>query len=128
MSDRAVTEGVPNSPTVDKELQSRRDFLIGLGRWSKIAIGAAILGGMAAGQRDAVAGAWVNHRGGVVVGPGGGVAVGGGGSAWVNNRYGGGAVVHGGGAVVGPGGSAAAGPRGGWVNRRGGGGWVNRRY
>jgi hypothetical protein len=121
MSDRPVTEGVPNSATADEELQSRRDFLIGLGRWSKIVIGAAILGGLAAGEREAVAGAWVNRRGGVVVGPGGGVAVGGGGSAWVNNRYGGGAVV-------GPGGSAAAGPAGSWVNRRGGGGWVNSRY
>jgi hypothetical protein len=88
MSDKPVIEGVPNSPSGDEELQSRRDFLIGVGRWSKIAIGAAILGGLAAGQREAVAGAWVNRRGGVVVGGGG---------AWINNRYGGG---------------------GAWVNRR----------
>jgi hypothetical protein len=105
MSEQPVTDPDPNAETVDLELQSRRDFLLGLGRWSKIAIGAAVLGGLSAGAPEAQAGAWVNRRGvggAVVVTP----AVGGG--AWINNR-------------VGVGGGA-------WVNNRGGGGaWVNRR-
>ncbi len=47
----------------DEELQSRRGFLIGLGRWPKIVIGAAIFGGLAAPQSEAEAG-WLNrHRG-----------------------------------------------------------------
>ncbi len=127
MSDQPVPEGATTSSVAEEATQSRRDFLLGLGRWSKIVIGAAILGGLAAGEREVVAGAWVNRRGGAVVGPGGGVAVHGGGSAWVNNRYGGAAVVHGGGVAVGGGGSAAVGHAGGWVNRRGGGGWINAR-
>jgi hypothetical protein len=81
MSDKTVTEGVSNSATADEELQDRRDFLIGLGRWSKIVIGAAILGAIASEKQEAVAGAWVNRRGY-------------GGGAWVNNRGGGGAWVN----------------------------------
>jgi hypothetical protein len=97
----------------EEELQSRRDFLIGLGRWSKVVIGAAVFGGILTEAPDAAAGAWINNRGG--------------GGAWVNNRVGGGAWVNGGG-----GGGAwvnAAGGGGAWVNNRGGGGaWANRRY
>ena len=100
MSDTPVTDPGDISPTADEERQNRRDFLIGLGRWSKIVIGAAIFGGIAASESDAQAGAWINNRGG------GGGWINGGGGGWINGRGGG----------------------GGWVNGRGGGGsWINRR-
>jgi hypothetical protein len=70
--------------------ESRRRFLLGLGRWSQIAIGAAVLGGLAAASPEAMAGAWVNRRG---YGGAGWVNRGGGG-AWVNHRGGGGAWVN----------------------------------
>jgi hypothetical protein len=66
MSDQPVPEGATTSAVAEEALQSRPDFLLGLGRWSKIVIGAAILGGLAAGEREVVAGAWVNRRGGAV--------------------------------------------------------------
>jgi hypothetical protein len=96
MSDKPLGEDARSSAPSEEDLQSRRDFLIGLGRWSKIVIGAALLGGISAEAPDAEAGAWVNRRGGY------------GGGAWVNNRYGGGGawVNHRGG-----GGGA-------WANRR----------
>jgi hypothetical protein len=113
MSDKPLIEEAPSSELDDAVLQSRRDFLIGLGRWSKIVIGAAVFGGLAARMSDAAAGAWVNRRGGWVNARSGGAgwvnAASGGGGAWVNRRGG-----SGGGA---------------WANRRGGGGaWANRRY
>jgi hypothetical protein len=103
---------------VDLELQSRRDFLIGLKKWSAVVIGGAVLGALLA-QDEARAGAWVNHRGGYGGGAWanrGGAWINGGG-AWVNN-----AIVGGGSWVNGAGGGGA------WVNRRGygGGAWVNR--
>lgn len=106
MSDTPVNASDHTPIMADEVIQSRRDFLIGLGRWSKIVIGAAILGGIAGEASDAAAGAaWVNNRGF-------------GGGAWVNNRVGGGAWVNN---RVGGGGA--------WVNNRGGGGaWANRRY
>jgi hypothetical protein len=98
MSDIPVTEPGDIASTGDEERQSRRDFLVGLGRWSKIVIGAAVFGGLAASESDAQAGAWINNRGG------GGGWINGGGGGWINNRGG-----------------------GGWINNRGGGGWINRR-
>ncbi|WP_295608883.1 hypothetical protein [uncultured Lamprocystis sp.] len=97
MSDKPVTVPDPDLDHLDEP--GRRDFLIGLGRWSKIAIGVAVFGGMAGGGTDAEAG-WINRRGG-----GGGWVIGGGGGGWIN------------------------GGGGGWINRRGGGGgsWINRR-
>jgi hypothetical protein len=85
MSDKPLGEDARSSAPSEEDLQTRRDFLIGLGRWSKIVIGAALLGGIAAEVPEAEAGAWVNRRGGY-----------GGGGAWVNNRggYGGGAWVN----------------------------------
>jgi hypothetical protein len=99
MNDKGVIETGLDSTTTDEERQNRRDFLIGLGRWSKVVIGAAVFGGLASGGTDAEA-AWVNRRGG-----------------WINGRGG-----RGGGWINGGGG-------GGWVNGRGGGGgsWINRR-
>lgn len=91
-----------------KALESRRDFLVGLKKWSAIVIGGALLGG-ALPTRDARAG-WVNGGAGWVNGRGGG-----GGGSWVNRSGGGGGWVNGGGGG------------GGWINNRGGGGtWVNR--
>jgi hypothetical protein len=81
MSDKPLIEGPSASEIAEVEVQGRREFLVGLGRWSKIVIGAALFGGFAAGAKNAEAGAWVNHRGY-------------GGGAWVNNRGGGGAWVN----------------------------------
>jgi hypothetical protein len=107
----------PNEELLDEEeLVSRRDFLVGLGKWSKIVIGLALLGGtVAIPENDAAAGAfaWNNGGGGV-----GWANRGGGGWA---NRYGGGGWANGGGSW----GNRVGG--GGWANRRGGGGWLNRR-
>jgi hypothetical protein len=91
----------------EPELLSRREYLIGLRKWSAAVIGGALLGTVLA-QNEARAGAWVNRRGGWINGGGGWVnAVGGGGGAWVNGSGGGG---------------------GAWVNGRGygGAGWINR--
>lgn len=75
------------SSATEEDLQGRRDFLIGLGRWSKIAISVAVLGGLAGRATDTQAGAWVNGRGGV---PRGGSWANGGGGGWANRRGAGG--------------------------------------
>ncbi len=107
-----------NMSDEEKELVSRRDFLVGLKKWSAIVIGGAILGGALPTQEARAAwvnggggGAWVNGRGGWING-------GGGGGGWINGGGGGG-----GGWINGHGGGGGA-----WVNGRGGGGagWVNR--
>lgn len=96
-----------SNKTEQGEQMSRRDFLAGLKKWSKVAIGAALLSGPLSMVKDSEAGAWINRRGGG--GGGWGNRRGGGGGAWGNGR-----------------GTWANGSRGGWVNRRGGAGWVNR--
>ena len=78
----------------------RREFLVGLGKWSTVVI-AAVVGG--ALLHSAAEGGWLNSRGGWINGAGG----------WVNARTGGVGWVNSGG--------------GGWVNSRGGGGWLNAR-
>jgi hypothetical protein len=104
----------------EPELLGRREFLLGLRKWSAAVIGGVALGAVLA-QHEAAAGAWVNGRGGWV----NGVAWANRGGAWVN---GGGAWVNG----FGPGGGAWVNGHGGgggaWVNGRGygGGAWVNR--
>jgi hypothetical protein len=95
-----------------EELMDRRGFLLGLKKWSKIAICGAVLGSALlspGAEREAEAAAWANRGGG-------------GGAAWANRAGGGGA------AVVRPGGAAVVAPGGGaWANRAGGGGaWANR--
>ena len=87
--------------TSEEGLLNRRDFLDGLGKWSKIVIGATVFGG-ALLSADHEAEAWVNR---------------GGGGGWVNRGGGGGWVNRGGGGWLNRGG-------GGWANR--GGSWVNR--
>jgi hypothetical protein len=85
----------------DKDaLLSRREFLAGLKKWSKVVIASAI-GISVASKADA--GAWVNRYGG--------------GGSWVNS---------GGGGWYNRGGSWLNGGGGGWINRYGGGGWINR--
>ena len=70
-----------------EELSSRRDFLIGLKKWSKIVIGGALFAATLTGnEEEASAGAWVNRRGGW----GGGSWINRGGGGWVNRRGGGG--------------------------------------
>lgn len=66
-------------------LQSRRDFLIGLGRWSRAVIVGAIAGGALLTEKPAQAG-WLNRRGCCT---GGSWINGSGGGSWVN-RHGGG--------------------------------------
>jgi len=67
-------------------LQSRRGFLIGLGKWSRAVIVGAVAGGALLTERPAQAG-WLNRRGG---GPGGSWVDGrGGGGSWANRRGGG---------------------------------------
>jgi hypothetical protein len=86
MNDKLETRSEQEPPALDAEQRSRRDFLLGLGRWSKVVIGAAVLGGLAVPGNDARAGAWVNRRGGVVRGGGAWVNGVGGGGSWVNRR------------------------------------------
>lgn len=105
MNDKGEIQSGPDATATDEERQNRRDFLIGLGRWSKVVIGTAIFGGLASTSAEAEAG-WINRRGGWINGrgrPGGG---------WINGGRGGGWINGG----------------GGWVNGRGGrGSWLNRR-
>jgi hypothetical protein len=102
-------------PDDEQILHSRRDFLLGLGKWSKAVIGGVLLGSLIAPDQAAEAGAWINRRGY-------------GGSGWINGGGGGVGWINGGGGWVNRGGSwYNRGGGGGWVNRRGGGGWYNRR-
>jgi hypothetical protein len=83
----------------EEELLSRRDFLFGLKKWSKVVIGVAVGGSLV--LQDNVADAWwVNRRG------------------WGNRGWGNRGWGNGGWGNRGWG-------NGGWINRRGGGGWLN---
>jgi len=107
MSEESFNGAEPS--TEPTELQDRRYFLQGLGKWSGAAISAAVVGGWLASAPDAQGGSWVNRRG--VVAPRGG--------SWIN-RPGGGSWINR------PGGWINR--SGGWINRRvGGGSWINRR-
>jgi hypothetical protein len=86
MNDKHEAHSGDEPSALDAEQRSRRDFLLGLGRWSKVVIGAAVFGGLAVPGADARAGAWVNRRGGVVRGGGAWVNGSGGGGSWVNRR------------------------------------------
>jgi hypothetical protein len=65
----------------ERQAQSRRDFLIGLGKWSRVVVAGAVFGGAALTQNPAAA-AWINRRGGWINGRGGS------GGSWVNRRGG----------------------------------------
>jgi hypothetical protein len=74
--DARQTDIAPDE-TAEQALQSRRDFLIGLGKWSRVVVTGAVLGaGVVITDKPAQAG-WLNRRGY-------------GGAGWVNNRGGGG--------------------------------------
>ena len=70
----------------DQAVQNRREFLIGLGKWSRAVIAGAVVGaGVMAVEKPAQAG-WLNRRGGGW--GGGGWINGGGGGGWLNRRGG----------------------------------------
>jgi len=100
----------------EQETLARRDFLVGIAKWSGAVIGGIALGGvLRPPESEAARGSWVNRRGG-----GGWANVRGGGGGWAN-------VVGGGWHNVGGTWANVVGGGGGWVNRRGGGGWLNVR-
>jgi hypothetical protein len=114
----------PEEGQVAEKLVNRRDFLVGLKKWSKVVIGVSLLGGTVGGllleNTDAFGSSWVNRGGG---GGGGWINRPGGGGGWLNHAGGGGGWVN----HFGGGGTWVNGGQGGWVNRFGGGGsWVNR--
>jgi hypothetical protein len=90
MTDQHEPSRTLNQPQTDcgdpeeREIQSRRDFLLGLGRWSQAVIVGAVAGGTLLTQRPAQA-AWLNRLGG----GGAGWVNGGGGGSWANRRGGG---------------------------------------
>jgi hypothetical protein len=88
----------------EEKLLDRRQFLLGLRKWSMIVIGGAVAGSELIGSdQEANAAAWANRGGG-------------GGGAWANRAGGGGAWAN-----------KAGGGGGAWANRAGGGGaWANR--
>ncbi|MEE4379022.1 MAG: hypothetical protein V2J55_16140 [Candidatus Competibacteraceae bacterium] len=82
----------PDQEQEERTVQSRRDFLSGLGKWSKaVIIGTVVGGGVMLTEKDARAGGWINRRGG-----GGGWINGGGGGGWINRRggWGGGSWIN----------------------------------
>jgi hypothetical protein len=91
MTDQSNTQ--PLELTDAPEVQERRTFLRGLGKWSQAVIAGALLGGGLTVSHRASAGGWINRRGG---GGGGWINGGGGGGGWINRRggYGGGAWVN----------------------------------
>ena len=93
MTDKQKPSKTQSDPVADSDsgeeqvLQSRRNFLIGLGNWSRAVIVGAVAGGALLANKPAEAG-WINRRGG---GRGGGWlnGRGGGGGSWANRRGGG---------------------------------------
>ena len=71
MTDKHEPSTTPGDPMADagngeeQNLQSRRDFLIGLGNWSRAVIVGAVAGGALLANNPAQA-AWINRRGGGV--------------------------------------------------------------
>ena len=70
----------------EQELRSRREFLIGLGKWSRAVIVGAVAGGAMLAEKPAQAG-WLNRRG--CCRGGSWVDGGGGGGSWANRNGGG---------------------------------------
>ena len=65
-------EAAPEEPEVaEPDLRDRRDFLIGLGKWSKAVIGGVVLGGVMLPGKEAEAVGWSNHGNWVNLGGGG---------------------------------------------------------
>ncbi len=91
MSDQQNTQSLEHADA--PEMQERRTFLRGLGKWSQAVIGGVLLGGGLMVPHRARAG-WINRRGGY--GGGGWINGGGGGGGWINRRggYGGGGWIN----------------------------------
>ena len=104
----------PDENSVDEnELISRREFFVGLKKWSKVVIGSAIVGSAVANaNQEAQAYTWLNRRGGWGNGGGGSWLNRAPWNNWNNWNNRGPSWLNGG---------------GGWINRRGGGGfgWIN---
>jgi hypothetical protein len=83
-------DDVNHSDEDDRQL-SRRDFLVGLHKWSAIIIGTTLVGGALPSQEARAAG-WINGRGGG--GGGGWINRSGGGGGWINGRGGGGGWIN----------------------------------
>lgn len=81
----------PGAEHQTQEIQSRREFLIGLGKWSRAVIAGAVVGGALLTEKPAQAG-WLNRRGCCV----GGGWINGGGGGWINRRggWGGGSWIN----------------------------------
>jgi len=79
----------------EEHLQSRREFLIGLGKWSRVVIAGAVFGGTILTQKSAEAG-WINRRGCCR------------GGSWVDGRGSGGSWAN----------RRGGGYGGSWINRR----------
>lgn len=105
------------SEAESNDAMDRRDFLVGLKKWSKIVIGGVLFGSVVLttpGDAEAAGYGWVNN-----------------GRSWVNRYGGGGWANHHGGSVWANGGRTWANGGGSWINRRGGwgnhgGSWANR--
>lgn len=82
---RLDLEDAAHSAQEKEELQSRRMFLISLGKWSRAVIVGAVASGAMLSDNPARAG-WVNRRGCC---RGGGWINGGNGGSWANRRGGG---------------------------------------
>jgi hypothetical protein len=74
---------------IPKEQMSRRDFLVSLKKWSKAAVGAAVLASPLLKGKEAEAGSWINRRGGGYYYPRRG-------GSWANGHHGGWANRRGG--------------------------------
>jgi len=88
MEEKSKTIDAQEMDRGEEALLNRRDFLDGLGKWSKVVIGATVFGG-ALLSADHEAEAWVNRGGGSA----GWANRGGGSAGWANrggswvNRY-----------------------------------------
>ncbi len=74
----------------ENELLNRREFFVGLKKWSKVVISSAIVGSALVISSKEAQAAWVNRRGGVR----GGSWIDGGGGGWANRRGRGGAWIN----------------------------------
>ena len=84
-----------NDAVEEQDVQSRRTFLIGLGKWSRAVITGAVFGGAMLIQKGAEAG-WINRRGCCR------------GGSWVDGRGSGGSWAN----------RRGGGYGGSWINRR----------
>lgn len=75
MTDQEQEPLPDHTEMVEPEQQERRNFLLGLGKWSKAVIGVVLLGGALTPGSDAEAVGWANRGGGK--------------GSWVNFRGGG---------------------------------------